>query len=827
MINLCDEKKKERKISTQSESYMRLIAERTWKFFSESVNESVNFLPPDHYDERAEKGYAYRTSPTNIGMYLSSIFCAYTLNIISLSVARRRIADTINIVLKLEKFNGNLYNWYDIISLKPLPPRYLSFVDSGNFIISLLLVKEICDETTARSIEKLVNECDFNFYYDEKSGLCSVGYNTENGNYDGNYDLLASESLITYLLCIGFNKLPQSVFDKLSTRRYKAHGNVLCSWTGGAFEYLLAPQFFRYEKSTALYDSAINSIKAQKRLAKKCDRTLWGISECQYNNHEDNGDYCYKAFGVGEIALSQSVEQNAISLYGGVLTIPFDEDGEQLLNRYASKNLIGKYGLYESVDEVVIKTYMAHHQGMIMLAITNTLNSNVVINQLRTYPQIVSLDILLAKKLDDKKCHRKQSYKVVKVNSQGERKIKNNLAYEEFATYGVGDFNFVISSLGNGYSILGRNELTRKRRGTGTLVFAKNEEFSLDLLRGASVTFTPKTACFNRENDKIKCDATIYASNAFKGGQVWKITLLNKSRSAISFDLTLASAPTLTNHDSDLAHEEFSSLGIISKKDFGGVYATKNDTSYAYFVKCLSSNRASYSTSTAQFLGKYEDYDCPYQIDTTLSSSVRVELNPKRKSEVVFVATAIDKKALNQKNIAKILQIDELVPSQPSGNRARIFSLLSTINNSVGSVKNDDLSSTFDLRYPIVNLTVYSMRSIDKINDELSALTVVAKAGAKFNLAIRYSESNVYFTPILNAIKSALARHKLSESLTGGVIKIINRATSEKIYDAVEDNCLPPALINYEVFTGFKKLSAPKQPVEIVKESIAVKQGLG
>ena len=827
VINLCDEKYKSRKISPQSKSYINLIAERTWKFFSESVNSSVNFLPPDHYDERAEKGYAYRTSPTNIGMYLASVFCAYKLNIISLAVAQNRIADTISTVEKLEKFNGNLYNWYDVKTLTPLPPRYLSFVDSGNFICSLLLVKTIADEVSAKVIDRIITECNFLFYYDEKSGLCSVGYNTETGTFDGNYDLYASESLITYLLCVGFNKLPDTVFEKLSSRRYRAQGNTLCSWTGGAFEYLLTPQFFRYEKSTALFESAINSIKAQKYLAKKCGRSLWGISECQHNNLEDNGDYGYKAFGVGQIALSQTVEQSVVSLYGGMLALPFDADSENLLIEYANKNLIGKYGLYESIDKTVVKSYMAHHQGMIMLAITNLMLDNEIVKQLRTYPQIVSLDPILGKKLSNEKCPKKQNYGTLKNDKTTERRINKNLAYEEFATYGARDYNFVISSRGNGYSMLNKIELTRKRSGTGMLVFARNNDFNLNLLKCNSVVFTDKFAQFARENETIKCATTLYATTVFKGGQVCKISIINKTTKPVSLDLALAVIPTLTNHDSDLAHEEFISLGIVSKKDFGGVYATRRDLSYVYFVKCLSNSSASYSTSSSQFWDKYNDYNCPYQLDTTLSSSVTLSLKPKRKTEIIFVATVIDKKALNQKILDKNLQISELTPSEQNSNSARVFSRLTTIFNSTGSIADNELSSLFDLRYPIVNLTAYSMRSMDKINDELSALTHVAKVGAKFNLALRYNESNIYFTPVLDALKCALARYKLNEILTGGRIQIINESTNEKIYNAVEKNCLPPALKNHEVFTNLRKLSRPKRPVELVKEEVVTPLGLG
>ncbi|MBQ8882084.1 MAG: hypothetical protein IJY70_01670, partial [Clostridia bacterium] len=395
VIKLTGEKAKNKPLDSKIYGYYYLIAERTWRFYSESVVGSVNFLPPDNYDEREDKGYAYRTSPTNIGMYLTSVYCAYHLGLIDKAVATARIFDTLKTVEKMEKFRGHLYNWYDIKSLAPLPPRYVSFVDSGNFLCALVLVSDIAGDESRAIINKTIKSTDFNFLYDKKVGLCRIGYNTTTASFDGHYDLTASESLISYLICVAFNLLPASTLDNLSTKCYYDCDNTLCSWTGGAFEYLLCPLFFRYEKETMLYSSALNSIKSQKKLAKKCGNKFWGISECQYREKEDNGDYRYKAFGVDAISLCPDTQSTAMSMYGGVLGLGFDKESENLIERYIEENLLGKYGLYESYDHGAIKTYMAHHQGMIMLALTNALKNGLVIKSMRAHPEICSLDTFL------------------------------------------------------------------------------------------------------------------------------------------------------------------------------------------------------------------------------------------------------------------------------------------------------------------------------------------------------------------------------------------------------------------------------------------------
>ncbi|KOM96135.1 NdvB [Clostridium botulinum] len=118
------------------------IARRTWAYFEDFVCEDTNWLAPDNYQEEPYKGIAYRTSPTNIGMGITSNIVAYDLGFITLKNVINRLENILFSMNKLDKYEGHFYNWYDIKTGKPLNPRYISAVDSGNLVGYLWLTEE-------------------------------------------------------------------------------------------------------------------------------------------------------------------------------------------------------------------------------------------------------------------------------------------------------------------------------------------------------------------------------------------------------------------------------------------------------------------------------------------------------------------------------------------------------------------------------------------------------------------------------------------------------------------------------------------------------------
>jgi cyclic beta-1,2-glucan synthetase len=117
---------------------LRLIARRTWRYFETFVTPQENHLPPDNFQEDPRAVVAHRTSPTNIGLYLLSVVSARDFGWCGLRDALERIEATLDTVARMQKFRGHLYNWYDTRDLRPLDPRYVSSVDSGNLAAHLI-----------------------------------------------------------------------------------------------------------------------------------------------------------------------------------------------------------------------------------------------------------------------------------------------------------------------------------------------------------------------------------------------------------------------------------------------------------------------------------------------------------------------------------------------------------------------------------------------------------------------------------------------------------------------------------------------------------------
>lgn len=133
----------------QQRAFLRRLARRTWLFYETFTGPEDNWLPPDNYQEDPGARVAHRTSPTNVGMLLTSTVSAHTLGYVGCTGLAFRLRSTLDTIERMERYRGHLYNWYDTCTLEPLLPRYVSSVDSGNLAASLLVVQQACAEAAA------------------------------------------------------------------------------------------------------------------------------------------------------------------------------------------------------------------------------------------------------------------------------------------------------------------------------------------------------------------------------------------------------------------------------------------------------------------------------------------------------------------------------------------------------------------------------------------------------------------------------------------------------------------------------------------------------
>jgi cellobiose phosphorylase len=146
------ERQADKAITNNDRKMLRKIARKTWRYFDELVGVNTNWLPPDNYQTDLNVEIAQRTSPTNIGMWLLAALNAYDFKYISCDTLIDRTSSTIQELRKLERHGGHFLNWYNIQSLEPLFPRYVSTVDSGNLLASFWTLKQGMDEALSSSI---------------------------------------------------------------------------------------------------------------------------------------------------------------------------------------------------------------------------------------------------------------------------------------------------------------------------------------------------------------------------------------------------------------------------------------------------------------------------------------------------------------------------------------------------------------------------------------------------------------------------------------------------------------------------------------------------
>ena len=431
-------KSREKKKSFRHYEKYRAWANDIWRFYESFVKKSTSFLPPDNVSVSPKKEIAMRTSPTNIGFYLISVLGARDLGFITTANMYERIESTVTSVESLKKWNGHLYNWYDISNRSVLGRPYVSTVDSGNFCALLLALKEGILEYApedaripelAIRIEGLYKSADFSLLYREERNLLSLGYDEENGRLDKTcYDLLMSEARLTCFFALAMGVLPVKHWYALSRQLVISGRHIgLASWTGTAFEYFM-PALLLPVYENSLTDEALSHCVNMQR--KKSRDGLWGCSESGYYAFDGDMNYQYKAFGCGSLALKSDVDSElVISPYSSFLF-------SQTHNSQAYRNLVnlrdagfyGRYGFYEAIDFTkervgsgygVVKSYMAHHVGMSFVACVNICLGNLMQRRFMHAPETRSARGLLAEAIPSDAIVSKNKYKTSSVERKG------------------------------------------------------------------------------------------------------------------------------------------------------------------------------------------------------------------------------------------------------------------------------------------------------------------------------------------------------------------------------------------------------------------------
>ena len=421
--------KPEKELTEKEDEEIKEIAKDTWKFFDTTMTPINNYLAPDNIQENRRPRIVNRTSSTNIGFAMLAVINAYDMNFIDLKDAIYRLENTLNTVIKLEKWNGHLYNWYNIRTLEPLKPAFISTVDSGNIVASTYVVKEFLEEIYNKAeIDKelkpdifnmistcnnIIDNTDFTKLYDKSKNIFSIGFDVDrNEMVKSYYDMLMSEARLTSLVAIASRQVTSKHWFSLARNlvkidRYKG----LLSWSGTSFEYFMPNLFTKSYEHTLVDEALFFSIYSQVKYGKKAGLP-WGISESAYAMQDSYLNYQYKAFGVPWLGLKRGLNDNmVVSPYSSLMCLAYSPkkvyNNIKELKKY---NSYSNFGFYEAIDFTkahiqngkkfeTVKTYMAHHQGMILTAINNYLNNDIIQRRFHKNPDIKAAEILLKERV--------------------------------------------------------------------------------------------------------------------------------------------------------------------------------------------------------------------------------------------------------------------------------------------------------------------------------------------------------------------------------------------------------------------------------------------
>ena len=421
------------------------VARTTWKYFEAFMGQEDHFLPADNVQESPAKT-AHRTSPTNIGMGLLSTLAAHDLGFIQTGELVERIDSTLTTMEGLERIEGHLFNWYDTVSLAPLPPRYVSTVDSGNLAGALIALAEGLRrlgrapasrepgpsdlrerlESLSRRAAAFANGMSFRFLYDPQRSLLAIGYRAADAEGPGrldpaHYDLLASEARLASFIAIAKGDLPEKHWFHLGRAVTSVRGvPVLLSWSATLFEYLMPLLVMRSYSDTLLDASCRAAVRRQQDYA--AERGVpWGISECAYDLVDHHGNYQYKAFGVPGLGMKRGLaDELVVAPYATALAALVQPVAAAAnLRGLEREGLLGSYGYFDAIDYTprrpeepeagtpgptrtrgtVVRTYFAHHQGMTLAALAGALTGNRMVERFHADPGIQATELLLQERM--------------------------------------------------------------------------------------------------------------------------------------------------------------------------------------------------------------------------------------------------------------------------------------------------------------------------------------------------------------------------------------------------------------------------------------------
>jgi cyclic beta-1,2-glucan synthetase len=452
-------------------------------------------------------------------------------------------------------------------------------------------------EALIRQSEEFAN-MEYDFLYDQERQLLTVGYNVEDRRRDSSYyDLLASEARLSSFVAIAQDKVSQESWFALGRLLTTINGEpILLSWSGSMFEYLMPLLVMPDYENSLLYQTCKTAVSRQIEYGKQRG-VPWGISESGFNSVDVQQNYQYRAFGVPGLGLKRGLSEDlVIAPYATALALMVMPD-EACANLafLADEGFLGIYGFYEAIDytsarlprgqnKAVVRSFMAHHQGMSFLSMAHVLLDRPMQKRFESYPSFQATLLLLQERIPKATTFFTQTSHVTNFRSTDNieemplRVFRTyNTPFPEVNLLSNGDrYRVIITNAGGGYSRWKDIAVTRWREDStcdnwGVFCYirdAENGNFwsaayqpTLKRPEKYEVIFSNGRAEFRRRDNDIDTHTEIVVSPE-DDIELRRVQLTNRSRTSRIIDITSYAEVVLSPIDSDLAHPAFSNLFV-------------------------------------------------------------------------------------------------------------------------------------------------------------------------------------------------------------------------------------------------------------------------
>jgi cyclic beta-1,2-glucan synthetase len=687
-------------LSAADREFLLDVARETWRYFETFMGPEHHGLPPDNIQMTPDLRVAHRTSPTNIAMGLLATVSAHDLGFIDLDEMTARIDTVLTTVESLERFEGHLLNWYDTHTLTPLRPAYVSTVDSGNLAAALIalaaglsrqasttgvsdVTAERLRDLAARSAA-LFDGMNFKPLYDVRRQLFAVGYRLADADAESRldvsrYDLLASEARLTSFLAISKGDVPESHWFHLGRLVTVVHGMpVLMSWSSTLFEYLTPLLLARTYPGTLLDESCRMAVRHQIDYGAKLG-VPWGISESAYSAVDRHGTYQYKAFGVPGLGLKRGLgEELVVAPYATALAaMLLPAQSAKNLKRLAGLGLRSGYGFFDAIDytnrrgdtgdgqtgagvtPVIVRTCMAHHQGMTLVALANALLDDRMVERFHTDSRVQATELLLQERLPrDVPTRVPRPLDDVRVAETPPAPVRRyrtpHTVFPHAQFLSNGRFVSVVTNAGSGSLHRDGLAVTRSRR-DATLDPGSNWLYLRDVWTGETwsatyqptavepdeylVTYRPDRATFKRRDGTIVSQLDIAVSTEDEM-EVRRLAITNQGPRTREIDVTSYVEVALSAPAADLAHPAFGKLfleteyvpassALICHRRPRGAGESPLWAVHVLSLEGRTQGPIEWETDRARFLGRGRDTRAPVSLDgRRLSGTTGIVLDP-------------------------------------------------------------------------------------------------------------------------------------------------------------------------------------------------------